>query len=107
MYGLGELRRWDMTHLQLGTRLFIWEGSVYRNGDYAPFEAETYADGPSRPRTGLSLEDRLALWANAMFSLEGCGVGYGRLVVLELFFFFLPNQTLSGCAPCFSEVNFT
>lgn len=98
----------DMTHLQLGTRLFIWEGSVYRNGDYAPFEAETYADGPSRPRTGLSLADRLALWANAMFSQEGCGVACGGLVVLGLFFFFfLPNQTLLGCAPCFSEVNFT
>lgn len=52
------------------------------------FWTETYADGPSRPRTGLSLEDRRALWANAMFSLEGCGVGYGRLVVLEFFFFF-------------------
>lgn len=36
--------------------------------------------------------------------LEGCGIW--KILVLELFFFH-PNQTLLGCASCFSEVNFT
>lgn len=74
--------------LKLGLKLML-----------APFYSNS-----SGPRTGLSLQDEIALWANATFSLEDCGVAYGRSVVLKLFF---PNGAFLGCVPCFSEVNLT
>lgn len=62
-----------------GTQLFIWKGSVYRNGDDSPFEVKIYADPctllhSSCPTTGFSLQDEIALWAHiALNFLKGCG----------------------------------
>lgn len=59
--------------------MFIWKGRVYRNGDYIPFEVETYADACTLlltfflPKHRVVSADKVALWAKIAFSWKSGG----------------------------------
>lgn len=89
MCGLGSSRggtTWLI--FNLGTQLFIWKEKVSRNSDYTPLEVETDADVRtlflfSCLSTGLSPRDEIALWADIVFSLKGCGLWRWQIGRLE------------------------